>query len=195
MKHAMKRVAMACLAAAVLAGCSPYTVLVRQAPGMQMPGTYKFRINNKVHDDKGNDITEEVMDKHLPQWYQFMELAGAVRALLEDRGYVCVYDPQESADFLVDMSFTGFYFGPITEQALQTMKLATLLPGGKQDDGTYTHMIVITFAARDSDVKSQKFVTLWEARGIVTDKNEDIYRSGLPMIAVMVDRVPDPEPR
>jgi hypothetical protein len=195
MNRMTNRLAAAVLAAVALGACAPYSIAVKETPGLDMPGKFKFRMNYNVHDDLGRNITDEIMTKHLDHWLTFTELSGAVRATLEDRGYQWMSDPTEPADFIMDVCFTAFYFDKVTDEQLREMKPATLLAGRSGKNGTFTHMIVITASARAPELASDKWVTLWEARGIATDKNADIRMSGFPMVADMITRFPKPEPR
>ena len=188
--------AMAVVAAALaLAACSPFKITVKETPGVKMPGRYKFRMNYVVHDDKGRNITDEIMEKHLEKWLLFTELSGAVRASLEDRGYVGIDSPTEPVDFIVDVCFSAFYSNKVKEEDMVKMPSATLLAGASHTNSTYTHMVVVTAAARAPQTTSNKMVTLWEARGIATDKNADLRLCAFPMVANMIAKFPDAKPR
>jgi hypothetical protein len=177
-----------------LAGCGTMNVAVTEAPGMQLAGRYKFRMNFDVHDPDGAKITEEIMQNDLDHWYQFMELVSATRASLEDRGYQWVSDPTEPADFVVDMCFTAFYSDTLDEERMKTQKLATFLVGRKTDD-TYQHLVVIAALARDPQLKSVDYVTIWEGRATAQDSQQDARLWALPLIGDIVAAFPEVEVR
>jgi len=180
--------------ALLLAGCGTMNVAVTESPGMHLAGRYKFRMNFDVHDPDGKKITEEIMQNDLDRWYQFMELVSATRASLEDRGYQWVNDPTEPADFVVDMCFTAFYSDKLTEERMNTQKLATFLVGRKTGD-TYEHLVVIAALARDPKLQSSDYVTIWEGRATAQDDKQDARLWALPLIGDIVTAFPEVEER
>ncbi len=180
--------------AVLLPGCGTMNVTVTEAPGIQLAGRYKFRMNFDVHDPDGKKITEEIMQSDLERWYQFMELVSATRASLEDRGYQWVNDPTDPADFVVDMCFTAFYSDKLDEERMKTQKLATFLVGRKTGD-IYSHMVVIAALARDPQLKSSDYLTIWEGRAMVQDNQQDARLWALPLIGDIVEAFPEVEER
>lgn len=178
----------------LLAGCAAQHISVMQTPGLELPGRYKFRMNFTVHDPEGKAITDEIMDTDLNRWLLFTEMTGAARASFEDHGYVWVYDPLEPADFIVDVGFTAFYTEKITREQMERQKPASLMVGSVQSN-TYLHMVVISVLTRPPGLASEGFVTFWEGRGIVENTNPDVRVAGFPLIADIVSRFPEAEPR
>ncbi len=178
----------------LLAGCASHMVTVVQAPGLELPGRYKFRMNYTVHDPDGKAITDEIMETDLNRWLLFTEMTGAARASFEDRGYVWVYDPLEPADFIVDVGFTAFYSEKMTHEEMQNQKPASLMVGAVKG-GTYSHMVVISVLTRPPGLAAEGFVTFWEGRGIVDSSDADVRMAGFPLIADIVNRFPPAQPR
>ncbi|MCX7847351.1 MAG: hypothetical protein N2595_04920 [bacterium] len=178
----------------VLSGCATRQVFVKTSPGIELAGRATFRMNYAVHDPEGKVITDEVMETELERWLLFTEMAGAVRACFEDRGYEWVYDPVQPADFVVDVGFTAFYSEKVTREEMERQRAATLMVGGVRD-GRYLHMVVIRVMARAPGSGAEGFVTVWEGRGIAESKEADVRVAGFPLIAEIVGRFPRAERR
>jgi hypothetical protein len=56
-------------------------------------------------------------------------------------------------------------------------------------------MLVIAALARDPQLNSSEFVTIWEGRKMVTDTEKDARLWALPLIADIVNVFPQVEPR
>lgn len=177
----------------LLAGCAS-NIAIKETPGVQLPGRTSFRMNYAVHDPDGKVITDEVMENELERWLLFTELAGAVRAAFEDRGYRWVYDPLEPADFVVDVGFSAFYSEKVTREQMERQRPATLMVGGVKD-GRYLHMVVISVLARPPERAKEGLITVWEARGIRESTSPDVRVVAFPLIAEIVERFPRAETR
>jgi hypothetical protein len=118
-----------------------------------------------------------------------MELVVATRASFEDRGYLCVNDPTEPADFVVDVCFTSFYSDTLDEERMQAQKLATFLIGRKRDT-QYEHLMVVAVLARDPNLKTDDFITVWEGRAGARSATTDARLWALPLIGNIVAQFP-----
>ncbi len=157
----------------LLTGCSPFKVSVQTAPGITIPGYKTFRVNRSVLDDKGNDITQEIMNSELERWFLFMEMYNCVKGTFENKGYRYVDNPAERADFLVEVCFSAFYSENLDEKRMWNQPPATFLVSRKSGD-LYTHFVILSILSHDPSLGSDKFAVPWEGRASVVDNFPEI---------------------
>ena len=159
-----------------LTGCSPFKISVQTAPGIVIPGYKSFRVNRSIQDDKGNDITQEIIKNELSRWFLFMEMYNCAKDTFINKGYKYVDNPAEKADFVVDVCFSAFYAN-ISEKKMWNQSPATFLVGRKFE-GLFTHFIILSILSYDPSLGSDEFAVLWEGKGAVTDEFAEIPEKG-----------------
>jgi hypothetical protein len=154
---------------------------------MELPGLRTFRINYDVHDDMGNNITEEIMKSETERWFMFAEMCDKAKEAFKEKGYQWVYDPYVKSDFIVDVCFSAFYSETITEEEMLDQKPATFLVGRKEGEEK-THLVFLTVLAYDPELESKDLVVLWEGRGALTDPYDDARDASFPiMVELLMD--------
>jgi len=156
-----------------LTACSPFRISVQTAPGIVIPGYKTFRVNRNIQDDKGNDITQEIMESELERWFLFMEMYNCVKGTFENKGYRYVDNPAEKADFVVDVCFSAFYAENLNEKRLWDQPPATFLVSRKSGD-LFTHFVILSVLSYDPSLGSDEFAVLWEGKASVTDDFPEI---------------------
>jgi len=160
-----------------LTGCSPFKISTRTAPGIVIPGYKSFRVNRSIQDDKGNDITQEIMESELDRWFLFMEMYSCVKGTFINKGYKYVDNPAEKADFVVDVCFSAFYAKNISEEKMWNQQPATFLISRKFE-GLFTHFVILSVLSYDPSLGSDEFAVLWEGKGLVSDGFSEIPKKG-----------------
>lgn len=173
-----------------MSGCSPYKTMITRAEGLRFPGTQAFRINYKVHDDGGKDITQEIMENELELWYLFCEMTKRAQVAFEEKGYQLVYDDSDAADFTVDVGFSGFYSTKATDEELWQQKPASIL-FGLRDGERYTHIVILSVLAYDPKLGSEEMVVLWEGRGTLADEHDNPRVAGFPIMVELLKDFPE----
>jgi len=160
-----------------LTGCSPFRISIQTAPGIVIPGYRSFRVNRSIQDDKGNDITQEIMENELDRWFLFMEMYSCVKGTFINKGYKYVDNPAEKADFVVDVCFSAFYADELSEEKMWNQQPATFLISRKFED-FFTHFVILSVLSYDPSLGSDEFAVLWEGKGSVTDGFSEIPKEG-----------------
>ncbi len=156
-----------------LSACSPFKVSVQTAPGIVIPGYKSFRVNRSIQDDKGNNITQEVMDNELERWFLFMEMYDCVKGTFVTKGYKYIDNPAEKADFVVDVCFSAFYVENLNEERMLNQPPATFLVS-KKVGNEFTHFVILSVLSYDPSLGSDDFAVLWEGKASVTDNFPEI---------------------
>jgi hypothetical protein len=170
-----------------LSGCSPYITSFKKAEGIDFPGYKRFRINYSVHDDAGNNITDEIMKSETDRWFMFAEVCDRTKVAFAEKGYEYIYDPTVSTDFMVDVCFSAFYSDKITEEEMMKQKPATFLVGRKEEEAK-THMVILSVLAYDPELESKDLVVLWEGRGALKDPEDNVRSASFPiMVELLLD--------
>ncbi len=157
----------------LVTACSPFKLSVQTAPGLVIPGYKTFRVNRSIQDDKGNDITQEIMDNELNRWFLFMEMYSCAKSTFVNKGYRYVDNPAEKADFVVDVCFSAFYVENLNEEKMWDQPPATLLVSRKFEN-LFTHFVILSVLSYDPTLGSDEFAVLWEGRGSVEDGSSEI---------------------
>ena len=160
-----------------LTGCSPFKISIQTAPGIVIPGYKSFRVNRSIQDDKGNDITQEIMENELDRWFLFMEMYSCVKGTFINKGYKYVDNPAEKADFVVDVCFSAFYAEDLSEEEMWDQQPATFLVSRKFED-FFTHFVILSVLSYDPSLGSDEFAVLWEGKGSVSDGFSEIPEEG-----------------
>ena len=158
-------------------------------PKVKLPGKKTFRVNYKIHDPDGNDITEEIMNNDLDRWLLFIEACNRAKVAFEELGYEIVYDPDVPVDFIVDVGFSAFYSDKITKDEMLNQPPATLLMGMK-DDKYYYHYATLTVLTKDPSLESDEYVVVWEGKGIFKSESDDIKQAEFPIMTDLLEEFP-----
>ena len=175
---------------ATFVSCSIVDTHITKSNKVRLPGKRTFRVNYKIHDPDGNDITEEIMSDELDRWMLFIEACSRATVAFEELGYELVYDPDVPADFIVDVGFSAFYSNKITEDQMLNQPPATLLMGMKDDD-FYYHYAVLSILAKDPTLDSDEFVVVWEGKGIYKSLSDDITEAQFPIMTELLEEYPE----
>jgi len=175
---------------ATFVSCSIVDTHVTKSNKVRLPGKRTFRVNYKIHDPDGNDITEEIMSDELDRWMLFIEACSRATVAFEELGYELIYDPDVPADFIVDVGFSAFYSDKITKEQMLDQPPATLLMGMK-DDKFYYHYAVLTILAKDPTLDSDEFVVVWEGKGIYKSVSDDITEAHFPIMTELLEEYPE----
>ncbi|RLD12128.1 MAG: hypothetical protein DRI44_01715 [Chlamydiae bacterium] len=178
----------------VLSSCSIVDTHVTKSSKVKLPGKHTFRINYKIHDPDGKDITDEIMSDDINHWMLFIEACNRAKVAFEELGYQLVYDPDVPADFIVDVGFSAFYSDKITEKQMLNQPPATLLMGRK-DDKYFYHYAVLTILAKDPSLESDEFAVVWEGKGICKLETDDITQAQFPIMTELLDDFPEADLR
>jgi len=179
---------------AALPSCSIVDTKVSKSEKIKLPGKRTFRINYKIHDPDGKDITEEIMDDDVDRWFLFIDGCDRAKVAFEELGYELIYDPDVPADFIVDIGFSAFYSDKITEEQMLNQPPATLLMGRKDDEFFY-HYAVLTILAKDPALASDEFVVVWEGKGICKLVTNDITQAQFPIMTELLEDYPEADRR
>ena len=179
---------------AIFSSCSIVDTHVTKSSKVKLPGKHTFRVNYKIHDPEGIDITEEIMSDELDRWMLFIEACSRATVAFEELGYELVYDPDVPADFIVDVGFSAFYSDKITKDQMLNQAPATLLMGLK-DDKFYYHYAVLTILAKDPTLDSDEFVVVWEGKGIFKSISDDITEAQFPIMTELLEENPEADLR
>ena len=161
---------------------------------IQLPGKKTFRINYKIHDPEGNDITDEIMKDDLDRWLLFVEACDRAKFAFEELGYELVTDPDVPVDFIVDVGFSAFYSDKITEEQMYNQPPATLLMGRK-DDKYFYHYAVLTILTKDPSLDSDEYVVVWEGKGVFKSPSDDIREAEFPIMEDLLNEFPEADRR
>lgn len=185
----MKKVILYAVALFTLLGCSYGNVRITKSERYTFQPRPRFRINYNVTNDRGENITQEILTNNPEEWLLFTEICDKVKFVLEDedKGYICVNDPYEEVSFVVDISFSAFYQKRVTEEMLWNLPTATLLPGCDKGE-TRVHYLSITMLAPLPGLNG--LAELWRGETILEDQNENISIPSLPMIEDILDNFP-----
>jgi len=175
---------------ATFVSCSIVDTHVTKSNKVRLPGKRTFRVNYKIHDPDGNDITEEIMSDELDRWMLFIEACSRATVAFEELGYELIYDPDVPADFIVDVGFSAFYSDKITKEQMLDQPPATLLMGMK-DDKFYYHYAVLSILAKDPSLDSDEFVVVWEGKGIFKSMSDDITEAQFPIMTELLEEYPE----
>ena len=178
------------LIAAGLASCSIVDTHVAKSDNVKLPGKQTFRINYKIHDPDGEDITEEIMSDDIDRWMLFIGACDRAKIAFEELGYELIYDPGVPADFIVDVGFSAWYSDKITKEQMLSQKPATLLMGMK-DDKYFYHYAVLSILSKDPSLDSDEFVVVWEGKGICKLETDDITQAQFPIMTELLEEYPE----
>lgn len=188
----MKRLFLTIFALLALMGCSYGTTRISsQFEASRFQPRPRFRINDKVLNDKGENITQEIINNNLEEWQLFTEIREKVRYVMEDddegKNYICVNDPYEEVSFVVDIGFSAFYQKRVSEDDLWRLPNATLLPGCDKED-TKVHYLRISMLAPLPGLEG--FAELWKGEIVLEDDNPNISVPSLLMIEEVLKSFP-----
>ncbi len=172
-----------------LSSCSVVDTNVTKSTTVKLPGKHTFRINYKIHDPDGKDITEEIMTDDIDRWMLFIGACDRAKIAFEELGYTLIYDPGTPADFVVDVGFSAWYSDKITEKQMLDQPPATLLMGMKDDEFFY-HYAVLTILAKDPSLDSDEFAVVWEGKGICKLETDDITEAQFPIMTELLEEYP-----
>ena len=177
------------LACLVMCGCMYDNVRITKSDKYVFQPRPRFRINYKIHNDKDENITQEIINNNQEEWLLFTEICDQVKYVLEksDKGYICVEDPYEEASFIVDINFSAFYQKRVTEADLWKMPSATLLPGCDKGE-TRVHYMSISMLAPLPGLEG--LAELWRGQTTMEDQNNTIQVASLRMIEKILDDFP-----
>lgn len=161
---------------------------------VKLPSKKTFRINYKIHDPDGNDITDEIMKTDLDRWMLFVESCNRAKVAFEELGYELIYDPDVPADFIVDVGFSAFYSDKISEEEMYNQPPATLLMGMKDDDFFY-HYAVLTILTKDPKLSSDEFIVVWEGKGVFKSESDDIRDAEFTIMTDLLEEFPEADLR
>ena len=179
---------------AIFSSCSVVDSHVTKSSTVKLPGKRTFRVNYKIHDPDGKDITEEIMNDDIDRWMLFIEACSRATVAFEELGYELIYDPDIPADFIVDVGFSAFYSDKITKEQMLDQPPATLLMGMK-DDKYFYHYAVLTILAKDPSLDSDEFVVVWEGKGIFKSESDDITQAQFPIMTELLKKYPEADLR
>ena len=185
----MKKALLLIASLIVLTGCAAGNVKITKSERYTFQPRPRFRINYNVINDRGENITQEILTNNPEEWLLFTELCDKVKYVLEgdDKGYICVNDPYEEVSFVVDLGFSAFYQKRVTEDMLWDLPTATLLPGCDKGE-TKVHYISITMLAPLPGLEG--LAELWRGEMTLEDKNENISIPSLVMIEEILKKFP-----
>ena len=185
----MKKIALLLVSLIVLMGCAASNVKITKSERYTFQPRPRFRINYNIMNDRGENITQEIITNNAEEWLLFTEICDKVKFVLEDddKGYVCVNDPYESVSFVVDIGFSAFYQKRVTEDMLWNLPTATLLPGCDKGD-TRVHYLSITMLAPLPGLEG--LAELWRGETTLEDENENIRIPSLLMIEDILENFP-----
>ena len=178
----------------VFSSCSIVDSQITKSSNVKLQGKRTFRVNYKIHDPDGKDITEEIMSDDIDRWMLFIEACSRATVAFEELGYELVYDPDVPADFIVDVGFSAFYSDKITKKQMLDQPPATLLMGMK-DDKYFYHYAVLTILAKDPNLESDEFVVVWEGKGIYKSESDDITQAQFPIMTELLKEYPEADLR
>ncbi|MBR5900997.1 hypothetical protein IKZ40_01475 [bacterium] len=185
----MKKIILCLVALFTLLGCSYGNVKITKSERYTFQPRPRFRINYNVINDKGENITQEVINNNSDEWLIFTEICDKVKYVLEssEKGYICVNDPYEEVSFIVDIGFSAFYQKRVTEEMLWNLPTATLLPGCDKGE-TRVHYLSITMLAPLPGLEG--LAELWRGETVLEDENEDITVASMTMIEDILKKFP-----
>ena len=93
----MKKFILCVVALFTLLGCSYGNVRITKSERYTFQPRPRFRINYNVMNDRGENITQEILTNNPEEWLLFTEICDKVKYVLEsdEKGYICVNDPYE----------------------------------------------------------------------------------------------------
>ena len=189
-KTILKKIIFFSIILLLLSSCSIVDKNIKRSQNVELKGRRTFRINYIIHDDKGEDITDEIMKSELDRWLLFVEACDRAKVAFEELGYELVYDPGKPADFIVDIGFSAFYSDKITEDQMLSQPPATFLIG-KKDDEFFYHYAVLTILARDPSLSSDEYVVIWEGKGICKMVTDDIREAEFTIMTELLEDYPN----
>jgi hypothetical protein len=185
----MKKIALLLVSLIVLSGCAAGNVRITKSERYTFQPRPRFRINYNIINDKGENITQEIINNNSEEWLIFTEICDKVKYVMESdkKGYIAVNDPYEEVSFVVDIGFSAFYQKRVTEDMLWNLPTATLLPGCDKGE-TRVHYLSITMLAPLPGLEG--LAELWRGETILEDENEDITVPSMTMIEEILQKFP-----